>query len=104
MSDAQIASARQVSEAEVMILWRASGLPEYFLGNGGTNHRLVAFVQACIAAAIPDHKPDLSGLDDGPYLPGCAPRKKPAPKTTEELREIRAKAWATRHARAQEAT
>ncbi len=37
-----------------------------------------------------------TGLDDGPYLPGKAPRKKPAPKTPEELRVIRAKAWETR--------
>lgn len=39
------------------------------------------------------------GLDDGPYLPGMAPRKKAEPKTPEELRAIRAKAWATRKAR-----
>lgn len=45
-----------------------------------------------------DHKPDLSGLDDGPYLPGRAPRKKPPPKTPEKLRAIRARAWATRRA------
>lgn len=37
-----------------------------------------------------------TGLNDGPYLPGKAPRKKPAPKTPEELKAIRAKAWATR--------
>lgn len=46
-----------------------------------------------------DHKPDLSGLDDGPYLPGHAPRKKPAPKPSEELTEIRSRAWATRRAK-----
>lgn len=39
------------------------------------------------------------GLDCGPYLPGCAPRKRPAPKSLEELREIRARAWATRRAK-----
>jgi hypothetical protein len=32
-------------DAAVMKLWRECGLPEYFLGNGGTNHRLVAFAQ-----------------------------------------------------------
>ena len=37
-----------------------------------------------------------TGLDDGPYLPGCAPRKQPKKKTPQELREIRLKAWATR--------
>lgn len=40
-----------------------------------------------------------TGLDDGPYLPGQAPRKRPESKTPEELKAIRAKAWATRRAR-----
>ena len=43
-----------------------------------------------------DHKPDLSGLDDGPYLPGHAPRKKAEPKAADEMADIRARAWATR--------
>lgn len=43
-----------------------------------------------------DHKPDMSGLDDGPYLPGRAPRKKAAAKSSEEIADIRARAWATR--------
>lgn len=43
-----------------------------------------------------DHKPDLSGLDDGPYLPDHEPRKKPTPKTPSEVAEIRARAWETR--------
>lgn len=30
-------------DREVMRLWRECGLPEFFLGNGGTNHKLVAF-------------------------------------------------------------
>ena len=46
-----------------------------------------------------DHRPDLSGLDDGPYLPSRAPRKKPAPKSPKETRAIRSKAWATRRAK-----
>ena len=46
-----------------------------------------------------DHKADLSGLDDGPYLPGCAPRKKAEPKSAEVMRDIRARAWATRRAK-----
>lgn len=53
----------------------------------------------CPLTWVHDHKPDQSGLDDGPYLPGCAPRKKPAPKSSEEMREIRARAWATRRAK-----
>lgn len=43
-----------------------------------------------------DHKPDQSGLDDGPYLPGRAPRKKMTPKPADEVRDIRSRAWATR--------
>lgn len=42
-----------------------------------------------------DSRPDGLGLDDGPYLTGCAPRKKPSA----ELAEIRARAWATRRQR-----
>jgi hypothetical protein len=36
-----------VNDAEVMRLWRECGLPEYFLGNGNSNHKLVAFAEAC---------------------------------------------------------
>ena len=46
-----------------------------------------------------DHRPDGSGLDDGPYLPGRAPRKKAAPKPADEIADIRARAWATRRAK-----
>jgi hypothetical protein len=59
-----------------------------------------AWANHVAAAVLPDNKPDGSGLDDGPYLPGRAPRKKPAPKSPEELAAIRAKAWATRRAKA----
>lgn len=45
-----------------------------------------------------DRRADLTGLDDGPYLPGHGPRKKPAAKTAEELASIRRRAWATRRA------
>lgn len=41
-----------------------------------------------------DHRPDNSGLDDGPPLD--PPRKKPVPKSREELADIRARAWKTR--------
>jgi len=30
-------------DAKIMQLWRECGLPEHFLGNGGTNHKLVSF-------------------------------------------------------------
>lgn len=43
-----------------------------------------------------DHRGDQSGLDDGPYLPRRAPRKKATPKSPEENADMRAKAWATR--------
>lgn len=40
---------KPADDAGVMRLWRKAGLPEYFLGNGGTNYRLVAFAQACFS-------------------------------------------------------
>lgn len=46
-----------------------------------------------------DHHPDNSGLDDGPWLPGRAPRKKADPKPAEVVREIRLRAWTTRRAK-----
>jgi hypothetical protein len=44
-----------------------------------------------------DHRPDNTGLDDGPPL--HEPRKKPKPKTIAEVRQIRQRAWATRRAK-----
>ena len=41
-----------------------------------------------------DHRPDGSGLDDGPPL--RAERKKASAKPAAELRAIRARAWTTR--------
>lgn len=38
----------------------------------------------------------MTGLDDGPWLPGRGPRKKAKPKSAEEIKNTRAKAWATR--------
>lgn len=35
-----------MSELRIEELWREVGLPEYFLGNGGTNHKLYALYQA----------------------------------------------------------
>lgn len=48
----------------------------------------------CPEAFPHDHKPDNTGLDDGPPL--RAPRKKAAPKSAAEFRDIRSRAWATR--------
>lgn len=50
-----------------------------------------------------DNRPDNTGLDDGPWLPGQAPRKRPAPKSAEQMADIRARAWATRRAKYGEA-
>lgn len=44
------------------------------------------------------HSP-CDGLDCGPYLPGRAPRKRPAPKSPELVKAIRKIAWATRRAK-----
>jgi len=46
-------------------------------------------------------RPDLplDHLDQGVWLPGKQPRKKPEPKSKEELAAIRAKAWATRRSK-----
>jgi hypothetical protein len=49
MSDAS-ETTMPCDDAEVMRLWREVGLPEYFLGNGGTNHKLVAFAEAAVLA------------------------------------------------------
>jgi len=46
-------------DAEVMRIWRECGLPEYFLGNGGTNRKLVEFARRCratLANAEPSKK------------------------------------------------
>lgn len=43
-----------------------------------------------------DSKPNGTGLDDGPPL--NAERKKPAPKSIDEMKSIRARAWSTRRA------
>lgn len=50
-----------------------------------------------LAKCLCGHTP-CDGLDCGPYLPGQAPRKRAAKQSPEELKRIRAKAWATRRA------
>ncbi len=53
--------------------------------------------QCAFETAFPhDHRPDNSGLDDGPEI--NPPRKKPTPKPPEEIANIRARAWETRRA------
>lgn len=46
-----------------------------------------------------DKRPDGSGIDDGPYLNGCAPRKPQPIKSDADHAEIKARAWATRRAK-----
>lgn len=41
------AEREKCDDKEVMRLWRQAGGPEYFLGNGGTNHMLVEFARLC---------------------------------------------------------
>ena len=54
-----------------------------------------AFCPLCVSETTfqHDHKPDNTGIDDGPEM---ATRKKPAPKPTEKTAAIRAQAWETR--------
>lgn len=48
----------------------------------------------------PDRRPDNTGLDDGPPLPSARRYiKRSAGKTSDEVAEIRAKAWETRRAK-----
>lgn len=70
-----------------------------FLGERVALSALRAAPSICSVCGAPltwkhDHRADNSGLDDGPPL--RTPRKRPASKTGEELRDIRARAWATR--------
>lgn len=56
-------------------------------------------INSCLICGAPltwehDHRGDNTGLDDGPPL--HPPRKRPDPKTGEEYRAIRDRAWATR--------
>ena len=51
-------------DAHVMKLWRECGLPQYFIGNGGTNHRLLAFYKAAYKEGWNDREGDLlAGID-----------------------------------------
>ena len=52
-------------------LWREAGLPEYFLGNGGTNSKLYKFVESCIS--------DL-GASGGAASPAGETAKPPMPR------------------------
>jgi hypothetical protein len=53
-----LAAFQEVQVETERRLWRECGLPEYFLGNGGTNHKLVAFAERCGAAVAPTSQPD----------------------------------------------
>ena len=67
-----------------------------------TTERCPRLVLGCACGAVycgGDHRPDNTGLDDGPYLPGRAPRKKAEAKSVAIVAEIKARAWATRRAK-----
>ena len=54
-----------IDDRNVLRLWRAAGLPEYFLGNGGTNHKLVAFASMIAAAEREECVKIVETVDDG---------------------------------------
>lgn len=39
-------------DAEIMRIWRGCGLPEFFLGNDGSNFKLVEFSQSIVSASL----------------------------------------------------
>lgn len=45
LDDSCARPAKLGDDPEIVRIWREVGLPEYFLGNGGTNHKLVAFAR-----------------------------------------------------------
>jgi len=64
-------------------------------GRADPHHQSVERVRAWVCAC---GNAPCDGLDCGVML--NPPRRKPAPKSADELASIRAKAWATRRARA----
>lgn len=56
--------------------------------------RLVCGICQMVQEFPHDHRTDLSGLDDGPPLD--RERKRPTPKSAVQMKDIRARAWATR--------
>lgn len=62
---------------------------------------LLEFCELCQSEATfaHDHKPDNSGLDDGPPLPWRGPRKKAEPVPAEIAADRRKRAWETRRAK-----
>lgn len=64
--------AGKVDDAEVMRMWRAAGLRESFLGNGGTNDKLVRFAELLSGrgnAAEPDTEASVPGRESPASLP-----------------------------------
>jgi hypothetical protein len=75
---------------------RGGWQPEECNGECGRSFRDPDQCEICggLTTFVHDHRPDNTGLDDGPPL--HAVRKKPEPKSGDEYRDIRARAWATR--------
>ncbi len=47
---------RDAMKSQVMKLWRECGLPEYFLGNGGTNDALLLFFENAKARGVDEER------------------------------------------------
>lgn len=56
-------AAQPCDDSEAMKLWRKAGLPEYFLGNGGTNNKLVRFVEL-VRATPPSVEDERAARDE----------------------------------------
>jgi hypothetical protein len=55
---------KRCDDAEVMRIWRECGLPEYFLGNGGTNAKLVEFAKRAADAQCADLTRKVCEMED----------------------------------------
>ncbi|MBS4046547.1 MAG: hypothetical protein KG075_09425 [Alphaproteobacteria bacterium] len=54
-------------DAEIMRLWREAGLPEYFLGNGGSNVDLVKFAELIRASSVQAEPTDDDRANNDPH-------------------------------------
>lgn len=57
-----VPAEKQCDDAEVMRIWRECGLPEFFLGNGGTNDKLVEFAKRTAGAALAEAQNSIAQL------------------------------------------
>lgn len=69
MSDKPI--PERCDDERVMRIWRECGLPEYFIGNGGTNDKLVEFAERVAEAALSEAQAEIENLEAMGNLKGC---------------------------------